>query len=104
LEALQNCAKHAAHALVRVRLFSEPDHLLFEVSDDGPGFASERSHGGTGLQGMADRLAAVGAGLVIRSGPGQGTFVTGRLPLEGSRRRADGQGANSPSVRARATA
>jgi signal transduction histidine kinase len=82
LEALQNCAKHASHALVRVRLCGEPDHLILEVCDDGPGFALERSHGGTGLQGMTDRLAAVGASLVIRSEPGQGTIVTGRLPLE----------------------
>jgi signal transduction histidine kinase len=35
---------------------------------------------GTGLQGMADRIAAIGGGLEIHSSPGRGTAVTGRLP------------------------
>ncbi len=35
---------------------------------------------GTGLQGMADRLAALGGDLQVRSEPGHGTTVTGRLP------------------------
>ena len=35
---------------------------------------------GTGLQGMADRLDALGGGLQVRSEPGHGTTVTGRLP------------------------
>ncbi len=82
LEALQNCGKHAPLALVHVRLYAELDSLIFEVADDGPGFAMESVHKGTGLQGMADRLAAVRASLVIRSAPGQGTLVTGRLPVE----------------------
>jgi signal transduction histidine kinase len=103
LEALQNCAKHAAHAQVRVRLAAEPDHLIFEVSDDGPGFVLEPPHGGTGLQGMTDRLAAIGGSLVIHSEPGQGTIVTGRLPLERGQTPVEGQAAKRPSARARAT-
>jgi glucose-6-phosphate-specific signal transduction histidine kinase len=35
---------------------------------------------GTGLQGMNDRLAAVGGTLRIASATGQGTTVSGRLP------------------------
>jgi len=37
---------------------------------------------GTGLQGMADRLAALGGTLHIRSQPGQGTTLTDRLPAQ----------------------
>ena len=103
LEALQNCAKHATRALVRVRLYADPDHLMFEVYDDGPGFVLKDPHAGTGLQGMADRLAAVGGSLIVRSEPGQGTVVTGRLPIDRMRMPVDGQAVTSPSARARVT-
>jgi signal transduction histidine kinase len=36
---------------------------------------------GTGLQGMSDRLAAVGGTLEIVSAAGKGTTVYGRVPL-----------------------
>jgi signal transduction histidine kinase len=35
---------------------------------------------GTGLQGMADRLGALGGSIDITSAPGHGTQVTGRVP------------------------
>ena len=43
----------------------------------------EEAEDGTGLQGMADRLAALGGTLRIRSQPGHGTTLTGRLPVPG---------------------
>jgi len=36
---------------------------------------------GSGLRNMADRLAALGGELDVRSAPGSGTTVTGRLPF-----------------------
>lgn len=36
---------------------------------------------GTGLQGMADRLEALGGRLSIDSAPGRGTTLTGRVPI-----------------------
>jgi signal transduction histidine kinase len=81
LEALQNCAKYAPHANVRVHLYCEPQLLMFEVIDDGPGFDPAHAHTGTGLQGMSDRLAAIGGSLVVRSASDRGTTVTGRLPI-----------------------
>jgi signal transduction histidine kinase len=81
LEALQNCAKYAPHANVRVHLYAEPQLLTFEVIDDGPGFEPAHAHTGTGLQGMSDRLAAIGGSLVVRSASHRGTTVTGRLPI-----------------------
>lgn len=65
-----------------VRLRPEGDGLVFEVADDGRGFDSEHVPMGSGLQNMADRLAALGGALEVRSRPGQGTTVTGRLPVE----------------------
>jgi glucose-6-phosphate-specific signal transduction histidine kinase len=45
------------------------------------GFDAAGSNSGTGLQGMADRLDAVGGELRIESRPGEGTSLTGRVPV-----------------------
>jgi signal transduction histidine kinase len=81
LEALQNIAKYADAALVRMRLSARDGWLTFEVTDDGRGFDRQRTPMGSGLQNMADRLAAAGGSLEIRSRPGEGTTVTGALPI-----------------------
>ncbi len=41
---------------------------------------------GSGLQGMADRLDAIGGSIEVDSAPGHGTRVVGRLPIEGELR------------------
>jgi signal transduction histidine kinase len=81
LEALQNVAKYAQATKATVRLSQANGSLTFEVSDDGIGFDPVVSAHGTGLQGIADRLASLGGELEIRSAPGDGTTVAGRLPL-----------------------
>ena len=81
LEAMQNVAKYAEASSVRVKLRIEDGELTFEVSDDGKGFDPERTPTGAGLENMADRLAALGGSLAIRSQPGRGTTVSGRLPV-----------------------
>ncbi len=80
LEALQNVVKHARASRVTVRLAGSGDTLEFSVSDDGAGFPVAGTSRGSGLQGMSDRLAAHGGTLTVRSRPGQGTTITGRLP------------------------
>jgi signal transduction histidine kinase len=82
LEALQNAAKYAAATEVRVRLSDGTGELRFEVVDDGRGFDPSSTSYGTGLQGISDRLAALGGELVVTSAPGDGTAVAGRLPVE----------------------
>ena len=53
---------------------------MFEVHDDGRGFdASAISHG-TGLKGVEDRLASIGGTVEVRSVPGRGATVIGRVP------------------------
>ena len=54
--------------------------LVLTVTDDGRGFDPATTPMGTGLQGMSDRLSALGGTLKITSAPGQGTRVTGRVP------------------------
>ena len=81
LEALQNIAKYADASWAEVCLSGSGGSLQFTVTDDGTGFDTAAARDGTGLQGMADRLAALGGTLQVRSRPGQGTTVSGRLPV-----------------------
>ena len=55
--------------------------LRFTVSDDGAGYDTSHTPLGSGQRNMADRLAALGGRLEVRSAPGQGTTVTGHLPV-----------------------
>jgi signal transduction histidine kinase len=80
LEALQNIAKYAEASLTIVRLTNGAGMLVFEVTDDGRGFDPVKTGYGTGLQGMADRLDALGGSIDVRSAPEQGTTVVGRVP------------------------
>ncbi len=81
LEALQNVAKYAEATAATVRLGSHDGHLEFVVSDDGRGFDPKATGYGTGLQGIVDRLAAIGGTVEVRSAPGVGTSLTGRIPV-----------------------
>ena len=81
LEALQNVAKYAEASRATVALACPDGHLEFTVADDGVGFDAATTTNGTGLQGMADRLAAAGGSLSIRSASGVGTTIHGRLPV-----------------------
>jgi signal transduction histidine kinase len=82
LEALQNVAKYAHASAVTVRLRAEDHRLAFEVVDDGDGFDPAGAASGSGLQNMADRLAALDGTLEVRSAPNAGTTVAGRMPAE----------------------
>jgi signal transduction histidine kinase len=81
LEALQNITKYASASRAKVGLSCSDDSLRFTVSDNGTGFDIATIRYGTGLQGMADRLAALGGALRLRSQPGHGTILSGELPL-----------------------
>jgi signal transduction histidine kinase len=87
LEALNNVAKYADASSTTVKLRQVDGDLTFEVRDDGRGFQPSETGYGTGLQGMADRLDAVGGHLEVISEPGRGTTILGTVPA-GSRRSA----------------
>jgi signal transduction histidine kinase len=82
LEALNNIAKYADATRAVVRLREAGDQVLVEVEDDGRGFDATVTSYGTGLQGMADRLDAIGGTLELTSSVGRGTTVAGRVRLE----------------------
>jgi signal transduction histidine kinase len=81
LEALQNVAKYAEASRATVLLREREGALDFHVMDDGRGFDKETTSLGMGLQNMADRMAAIGGSLDVKTGPGRGTNVVGRTPL-----------------------
>jgi signal transduction histidine kinase len=80
LEALQNIAKYARATQARICLEAQNGTLRFIVSDDGSGYDARHTPLGSGQRNMADRLAALGGQLEVRSAPGQGTTITAQLP------------------------
>jgi signal transduction histidine kinase len=77
-EALTNVAKHAAAARAEVRIVRVGDVLRVEVRDDGQGGADPV--GGSGLRGLADRVAGVDGRLTVTSPAGAGTVLTAEVP------------------------
>ncbi len=77
-EALTNAAKHSGATQVVVSARLADDRLEVEVADDGVGGAVMRV--GSGLEGLTDRVEALGGSLHLCSRPGQGTSVVAHIP------------------------
>ncbi len=77
-EALTNAAKHARAAEITVRIARRDDLLVVEVADDGAGGADPAR--GSGLRGLADRVAAIDGRLTVTSPAGGPTVVRAELP------------------------
>jgi signal transduction histidine kinase len=77
-EGLTNAVKHANASKISLRADRQDGKLLVRIHDDGVGGAAPAR--GTGLAGIADRIAAQGGTLSIDSRPGTGTTLTAELP------------------------
>lgn len=77
-EALTNAIKHARASSAAISVELRGRSLLVSVSDDGRGGASVGA--GSGLRGLADRVAALDGRLTLESPPGGGTTLTAELP------------------------
>ncbi|MEW1858785.1 sensor domain-containing protein [Streptomyces sp. NPDC088194] len=77
-ELLTNVAKHSAARSAAVEASATDGRVVLSVRDDGRGGAALGV--GTGLTGLAERLAAVDGALRIDSPPGGPTVVTAELP------------------------
>jgi signal transduction histidine kinase len=83
LEALQNVAKYAQASRAIIRLSASNGALAFCVEEDGVGFDPNANGHGSGIQGMSDRLAALGGEFRVTPTPGAGTTVKGSVPVHG---------------------
>src|SRR6185436_18756173 len=77
-ESLTNVAKYAGAHEAHVRVARQNGSAIIEVSDDGVGGAD--ASGGTGLRGLADRLAALDGRLEVLSPHGEGTIIRATIP------------------------
>jgi signal transduction histidine kinase len=77
-EALANIAKYADAEHANVRTLRDGDSLIVEITDDGVGGADPGS--GSGLRGLADRLAAIDGTLEVTSPSGGGTCLRAHIP------------------------
>jgi PAS domain S-box-containing protein len=77
-EALTNVARYADATEIEVELIDDDERLVVEVRDDGRGGA-DPAHG-TGLRGLADRVAALDGRLDVHSPAGEGTTIRVEIP------------------------
>jgi signal transduction histidine kinase len=77
-ESLTNVAKYSGAQHASVRVGQLDGFAVVEVSDDGVGGADPAA--GTGLRGLADRLAALDGRLEVHSPPGGGTVIRANIP------------------------
>jgi signal transduction histidine kinase len=80
-ESIANVIKYSRACAARVELSRSNGMLLVEVADDGVGGADLA--GGSGLRGLADRVAAVRGTFGVQSPPGGGTLVKAEIPCDG---------------------
>ncbi len=82
-EALANAAKHAHARQVRIQLWTAPERVLLEISDNGQGFDLRKMSItlGHGLSNMHVRARKVGGDVEITSEEGRGTNVLAWVPL-----------------------
>ena len=77
-EALTNAAKHAGASQVHLEVAQRGGTAVATVQDDGVGGAEPS---GSGLQGLADRVAALGGRFTVDSPRGGGTLVCASIPV-----------------------
>jgi signal transduction histidine kinase len=77
-EALANVGKYAQATHASIRVTRRNGVAVIEIADDGVGGADESA--GSGLLGLADRLAALDGTLRVVSPSGEGTVVTAEVP------------------------
>jgi PAS domain S-box-containing protein len=77
-EVLVNVAKHSHASAATVAVSRIGDRAIVEVTDDGIGGADLTR--GSGLRGLADRIGALGGGLVVDSRRGAGTTIRATIP------------------------
>ncbi|MFJ6795002.1 sensor histidine kinase [Streptomyces sp. NPDC091268] len=79
-EAATNAVRHSGAATCEIELHNDGERARLVITDDGHGVGSAPP--GSGLTGLAERLAAAGGTLHGGPAPGRGFRVTAELPVE----------------------
>jgi signal transduction histidine kinase len=80
-EALTNICKHARATTVEIQLSTTSTHVCLLVKDNGQGFLTDFTPKGFGLQGMKERVTALGGNFSIYSEPQNGCQILVDLPI-----------------------
>jgi signal transduction histidine kinase len=80
-ESLTNIMRHARASQAQVRVTASDRVLTIDVTDNGETTTANGAENGHGLQGMAERAAAVGGTVSAGPQPQRGWRVHARLPL-----------------------
>jgi signal transduction histidine kinase len=81
-EGLTNICKYAEATAVKIQIQATATELLFTLEDNGKGFRVEEQRTGFGLQGMQERVTALGGQLEIASALDRGCCIKARFPPE----------------------
>jgi PAS domain S-box-containing protein len=81
-EAVRNAVEHGAAREVLIHLTFGHRDMLLTVQDDGEGFNAKTNGHGMGLRIMRYRAQCIGGSCEVHTGPGKGTTVYCRVPLE----------------------
>ena len=79
-EAITNAQRYARASSISVRAAVARHSLRLEIGDDGIGEAVERN--GSGLEGLRDRVEAIGGTFEVDSSPGRGTRIAAAIPIK----------------------
>ncbi len=82
-EGVTNVIRHSRARNCAISLTRNEDGSRAEITDDGVGFPEEPNGSGSGLPGLAERVAASGGEFEAEPGPGGGFRLKVRLPLRG---------------------
>jgi signal transduction histidine kinase len=83
-EALTNVARHAQASAVQIRVERNDNNICCAIEDDGQGFDAESPRASFGLNAMRERAENPGGSFTLESGPGRGTTIEARIPLQRS--------------------
>jgi signal transduction histidine kinase len=78
-EALTNVTRYARATTVEIQVSTDEGAAVLRIHDDGAGGAEPRDGGG--IQGLADRVDALGGQLTVNSLSGLGTTLEAHVPL-----------------------
>jgi two-component system sensor histidine kinase UhpB len=87
-ESLTNISRHSSATEVGIKLYKNPENIIFRIHDNGIGISDlqQKSRRSFGIIGMKERAASIGGILEITRGKTGGTDCILRIPLHKSRK------------------